>query len=166
MQHWEEVLDSDDTEGGWVTVGGEGEAGREEETMEMSSDIEEEIGESNDVMEEEIGESNDVVEEDLNDCAAVVCKMPGYAHPNKELKWVCCKVCNGWIHFPCLRLSGKDIKELDKSYTQYVCERCGGERVEVENYSRLSPKQKSEKKRLARLRERIRTGGKARVCVD
>ena len=37
----------------------------------------------------------------------------------------------------CLRLSRKDIKEQDKSNTWYVCQRCGGERVEVKDYSKM-----------------------------
>ena len=66
-------------------------------------------------------------------------------------------MCDSWVYYPCLKLSQKEIKELDRSYTKYVCERCGGEKVEIDDYSRLSPRQKGERKKLARLR------GKARI---
>ena len=151
---WEEMLDSDDSEGGWVAVRGKEEEEGENEAeengngMETSADVEEDYESAR---EEEIEEHDDVLEEDVNDCAARVCKRPVFSKSEKKLRWVGCSVCDSWVHYPCLKLSQKEIKELDRSYTKYVCERCGGEKVEIDDYSRLSPRQKGERKKLARL---------------
>ena len=98
----------------------------------------------------------DVSEEDLSYCAALMCKKPGFSKSKKELRWVGYSKCDSWVHYSCLRLSQKEIKELDRSYTKYVCIGCGGEKIEIDDYSRLSPKQRGERKRIARLREKAR----------